>query len=596
MKNQVSLCMIVKNEEEYLPKCLNSIKDIVDEIIIVDTGSTDKTVEIAEKFGAKVYYFKWNDNFSEARNESLKYATKDWILILDGDDELYPENRNNLRLLLNSELDEKAIYYFETLSYFGIKIEDGNIAVNINPRLFKNNRGIYYKGEVHNQLVVMQEEYNVICESVKVHHYGYLDNTIISKDKRRRNIAILKKQIKNKCNNIGFAYFNLGNEYGALDDMDKALDCYYKSYEKFEPERGYSFILILRIIMSNYNLKNYKEALKFVDIGKQYFPDCTDLYYNEALIWKIINKPTLQIKALEKCIEIGEAHSELKFIYGTGSFKAYHELGDVYMKYKDYDAAYNYYIEAITSKSDYIDPLYNIAHILKEQNVKIDDFKEIIEKFFKNSIETYYGIIADLFYDVGYYKIALEYIRKYDKFTPATENTSIIKTRCLIRCGEFEECINSNYFNKNTSNYISHSMYKVLSSLLLKKYDYSLLILNSLEKENISDIDKKNVNVYFELVKLFKKESNIVISTDENEKEYMNIILEILEILLINNKFDELGIAVNLLNLIDNRLALLNLGKLYYKYGYIELAKKQVLRSIREVDIYDNEALDILKN
>jgi len=83
MKNEVSLCMIVKNEETYLPRCLSSIKDIVDEIIIIDTGSSDRTIEIAKSFGAQVHYFQWNNNFGEARNESLKYATKDWILILD---------------------------------------------------------------------------------------------------------------------------------------------------------------------------------------------------------------------------------------------------------------------------------------------------------------------------------------------------------------------------------------------------------------------------------------------------------------------------------------------------------------------------------
>src|SRR5471030_3198558 len=130
MKNQVSLCMIVKDEEEYLPRCLSSINDIVDEIIIVDTGSTDKTVDIAKKFGAKVYYFKWNNNFSEARNESLKYATKDWILILDADDEFYVEDRKTFKVLLDSNLDEKAIYYFETLSYYGNSIQNGDIAVN----------------------------------------------------------------------------------------------------------------------------------------------------------------------------------------------------------------------------------------------------------------------------------------------------------------------------------------------------------------------------------------------------------------------------------------------------------------------------------
>src|SRR5471030_2615411 len=141
MKNQVSLCMIVKDEEEYLPRCLYSINDIVDEIIIVDTGSSDKTVEIAKSYGAKVYYFKWNSNFSEARNESLKYATKDWILILDADDELRTEYKGNLRLLLNMQLDKNAIYFFETLNYYGDIVDDSCITINLNPRMFKNNQG-----------------------------------------------------------------------------------------------------------------------------------------------------------------------------------------------------------------------------------------------------------------------------------------------------------------------------------------------------------------------------------------------------------------------------------------------------------------------
>ncbi|MGC9064474.1 MAG: glycosyltransferase, partial [bacterium] len=81
----ITLCMIVKNEEEHLPNALNSVKDVVDEIIIVDTGSTDNTVEIAKSFGAKVYYYEWNDDFASARNEALKHATCDWILSMDAD-------------------------------------------------------------------------------------------------------------------------------------------------------------------------------------------------------------------------------------------------------------------------------------------------------------------------------------------------------------------------------------------------------------------------------------------------------------------------------------------------------------------------------
>ncbi|MFG0216248.1 glycosyltransferase family 2 protein, partial [Brevibacillus porteri] len=80
---KISLCMIVKNEEECLHKCLDSVKDLVDEMIIVDTGSTDKTVEIGKSFGAVVHSYEWQDNFAEARNFGLEKATGDWILWMD---------------------------------------------------------------------------------------------------------------------------------------------------------------------------------------------------------------------------------------------------------------------------------------------------------------------------------------------------------------------------------------------------------------------------------------------------------------------------------------------------------------------------------
>ena len=594
MKNEISLCMIVKNEEEYLTRCLSSINDIASEIIIVDTGSTDKTVEIAKKFGAKVYYFKWNNNFSEARNESLKYATKDWILILDADDEIYQEDKKFLRALLDGELDEKSIYYFETLSYYGSSVEKGDIVINLNPRLFKNKRGIHYEGEVHNQLIFTQGEYHSICDSIKIHHYGYLDKMITSKDKRNRNISILKEQIKNNPEYI-FSYFNLGNEYAALDDMKNALECYYKAYEKFDPDSGYSSVLILRIIVSNYNLREYNVALNFVDIGIKNYPQCTDLYFYRSLIYKAMNSPTLQIKALEKCIELGEAPSEVKFIYGTGSFKAYYELGNVYMKFKDYDTAYNYYIEALRLKSDYIEPLYSLTHILKAKNILLDDFKITIEKLFADNQKASYSIIADLFYDIGYYETALEYIRKCESAGVVTESTTIFKIRCLVRSGEFEEIINTNDIDEKSSSYMIFSMYKVISAVLINKCEDALAIVKNIKEDTLSSYHKKLLSVYSEAIKLFTNESTSMLIQDENEKDYMNIILEILEILLINNKFDELKIAVNLFNLIDNKSALLYLGKLYYKYNYIDIAKKEILRSIKEFDIYDNEALDILK-
>ena len=105
----LSVCMIVKDEEENLPRLLTSIKGLADEVIVVDTGSKDNTVRIAKDFGAKVYHFPWCDDFSAARNESLKYATKDFILWLDGDDEVKETEHHKIRAHLRETSGRRCV-------------------------------------------------------------------------------------------------------------------------------------------------------------------------------------------------------------------------------------------------------------------------------------------------------------------------------------------------------------------------------------------------------------------------------------------------------------------------------------------------------
>ena len=112
---RVSLCLIVKNEEHNLPACLGSAADLVDEVVVVDTGSTDGTKEVARKSGAKVHDFPWIDDFSAARNETLKHATGDWIFWMDADDRLDEDNRARLRALLAGLKDDNAAYSMKCL-------------------------------------------------------------------------------------------------------------------------------------------------------------------------------------------------------------------------------------------------------------------------------------------------------------------------------------------------------------------------------------------------------------------------------------------------------------------------------------------------
>lgn len=591
MDNKVSLCMIVKDEEKNLPRCLESIKNLVDEMIIVDTGSKDKTVEIAQSYGAKVYYFKWCDNFSAARNESLKHAAKDWILILDADDEFCSEDKikfENLKL----NLDKKYVYCFETLSYLGYE-KSFDISINMNPRLFKNKYGYHYSGAVHNQL--LNEEHGIISkfESIRVYHYGYTNKSMIDKNKRARNMTILKKLIREEPQNK-FNYFNLGNEYCCLNEQEKALSYYYKCYEDFKPYLGYSPKLLERIVEVNYELKNFDKSIEFIDIGLKYYPNFIDLYYMQGIIYDELGKYLYAIKSFQMCIEIVNPPEFLKSIYGVENFRSFDELSKIYIKLNDYDSAYEYCIKSLKSKPDYLGPLYNILKIFEKKEMPINEMKFNIEEFFSDFPREYY-FIADLFYKGGYYETALKYLEKLTDSVKVSKEILVLKSNTLVRTGKFDECIRLNVMSQDNLFYLQFLTNNIISFISIQKYDLAFDTLNKFNYENISSEALKELKVYRELVNLFMGKKIDVLSNDENERGYTKFIIEIIEIFIINNELDGARKSLKLLDLTADKYKFLEVGKLYFKYGYLDMAKQEIFKSVKMYNLIDKDSIKILK-
>ncbi len=184
----ISCCMIVKNEEVFLEKCLRSVKDYVDELIIVDTGSTDKTVDIARTFTDKVYFHPWEGSFSKARNQALQYATGDWIFQIDGDEELVPGSGEKIRQAVREAGSADAIFVNIISTYSG-----GRKKARHNfERLFRNNGVIHYEGIVHNRII---SKTHTKHSTIEVMHYGYNVEEKKANEKFLRTTELLKKQI-----------------------------------------------------------------------------------------------------------------------------------------------------------------------------------------------------------------------------------------------------------------------------------------------------------------------------------------------------------------------------------------------------------------
>jgi hypothetical protein len=188
----LSLAMIVKDEQEMLPGCLEAVKGVVDEMIVVDTGSTDDTVAIAERFGARVVHFPWNGSFADARNVSIDHATCDWVMYLDADEHLMPEDAPRLRELLTKTWRE-AFYLVET-NYTGGD-ESGSAVTHHALRLWRRRPQYRFEGRIHEQKTHTMPTYlpeRFETTTVRMRHYGYLRSRITAKDKSRRNIELLE--------------------------------------------------------------------------------------------------------------------------------------------------------------------------------------------------------------------------------------------------------------------------------------------------------------------------------------------------------------------------------------------------------------------
>lgn len=275
--SSLSVCMIVKNEEKHLAYCLNSLTPVADEMIVVDTGSTDKTKEIAEAFGARIFDFEWINDFSAARNYSLSQAQGDWILVMDADEVISGQDYVKLKKLLNKK--QEIAYNLVTRNYVHKTAGDGWVC-NDNSyiyeqagrgwfpsgkvRLFPNNEKIRFEQPIHELVEYSLQKIGMGAKEsgVPVHHYGELDATkATAKDEQYYELGLkkmresggdfksvwelavqagelgkLEESIELWHKVIGFkhreaaAYFNLANHYLNLKKFEESYECSRKAY------------------------------------------------------------------------------------------------------------------------------------------------------------------------------------------------------------------------------------------------------------------------------------------------------------------------------------------------------------------------------
>ncbi|WP_138496171.1 glycosyltransferase [Paenibacillus pinistramenti] len=323
---KIALVMIVKNEETVLERCLKSAASMVDEIIIVDTGSTDQTKQIAEKWKAQVYDFEWTQDFSLARNFGLQQSTADWNLILDADEYIHEADWEKVKSLLTVQSPAEFVGRITIVNETIVNGEFSK-ATNRIPRLLP--AGVRFQGKIHEQI---SEQWRRVDLPITVHHDGYLNQ-----NKSARNIPILEQELKAHPESPYYCY-QLAKEFEGTSDYAQAKHYYEKAYKLLSGKERYAPNVVVAYLYVLIKLGQLEEAWDIIQPQHSWLQNFPDYHFVCGIFYLdwIMLSPEQRIKDLPlieksylRCLEIGET-AVYDSVEGTGSYAALYNLGNYY--------------------------------------------------------------------------------------------------------------------------------------------------------------------------------------------------------------------------------------------------------------------------
>ena len=301
----ITLSMIVKNEENYLRECLQSVKGVVDEIIIVDTGSTDSTIKIAEEFNSKIFRFEWINDFSAARNFALSKSTCDWILYLDADERLSPNSKKEL------------VQKIKNKENLGINCIINNLDDYTNSpklmkyiRLFRNNEKIRFTNKAHEQIEpsLYVNNYKIIDSTIEIIHHGYNVSEDELKLKANRNLELLLIDFKD--NQTSYLSFQIANSYSILENLENSIKYYRKALNDKNLQREFKSVCYLHLTDYYMRKNDFSEALSYAEMGLKIDKNHTLLNMIASQVYEKLDDKNSSLYYCKKAFEL---NTKLKY-------------------------------------------------------------------------------------------------------------------------------------------------------------------------------------------------------------------------------------------------------------------------------------------
>ncbi len=435
----ISLCMIVKDEEDMLPGCLAAVAPYVDQLVVVDTGSSDRTREIAAEFGADVVEFEWTGSFSDARNESLRHATGDWVLWLDADEHLVAEDGPLLRSLARRTWVEG----FHVVETHFLGAGTGDTASHAPMRMFRRRPEYQWRGTVHEQVAWALPSWlpgRVQQTNVRVDHYGYLSSVVEDRAKGERNLALLLEQVEQE--RTPFTCFNIGTEHAQLGEWAEARRWFEESLQLVRASAtdwhadAWVPLLVNRAVQARRVTGDPDGAIDLAGEGLGYWPDYTDLEFERAQAWSDLGDWTAAADHARAALELGDAPARYVAVSGKGSFQARHVLAAALRATGDHAGAREQLELSLRDAPYYLSSLTELADLQLRTGTEPAAVSSAMDELLGSRADGAQPnvLLGAVFHEAGAFELAEE---RYDRaLRVSTRTATVLVARAELRMAQ----------------------------------------------------------------------------------------------------------------------------------------------------------------
>lgn len=511
---KISACMIAKNEEQSITRCIDSYKGIVDEIIVVDTGSVDNTIAIAKSLGAKVYHFEWINDFSKAKNFALSKAKGDWIIFLDADEYFDKQMARNIPKLIKKYGRGKT----EILACKMYNIDEvtgNNLADFAQTRIFKNTGRIHYANAIHERLSSKNRHINAVYieeNELVIYHTGYSEDRIISK--AERNLELLLLELEKPVIDPSMYHF-LSDTYLTLKEYEKSIEYAKKFLDNRVKLEGLNNKVYQNLITAMVEKKyEWSEIYSVIEEAIAEFPDHPMFQMYLARANHFTKRYDEALKCYLKAIELQEKYNGIEINFITGKI---HEIetpmASIFADMNKEETAVEFYIKALKRKKDYIPALQGLIKLIGSLDA-IETIATFNRLYDRNNREDL-SILLEELTKLRSGKLLPYYVNHMNKQFGHQDFSMVIM---LLSSKKYEESYKY-FFEAYLINYDNNYAKLAIVSALLNNDEQALMEMRLIVKPSLKRI-----------IEALKPVDNIGLLYKEDFKDYLDVLGELLKL------------------------------------------------------------------